>query len=221
MLVVEDEHRLADRLARGLREEGFAVDVTPTVALARELASSADYDLVLLDLKLPDGSGLDLLAEWRHDGIGVPILVLTAKDLLDDKVRGLRTGADDYLTKPFSFAELVARIQALLRRSATPLRSILEVGDLRVDRGGHRAERGGRTLELTAKEFALLEFMALHTEQVLSRATIAEHVWDVGYDAQSNVIDVIVGRLRRKLEAGGASRLLHTVGGVGYTLRRG
>jgi DNA-binding response OmpR family regulator len=221
VLVVEDEHRLAERLARGLREEGFAVDVTPSVALARELASSADYDLALLDLKLPDGSGLDLLAEWRRDGIEVPILVLTAKDLLDDKVRGLRMGADDYLTKPFSFVELLARIQALLRRSATPLRSILEVGDLRVDRGGHRVERSGRTLELTAKEFALLEFMALHTEQVLSRATIAEHVWDVGYDAQSNVIDVIVSRLRRKLEAGGASRLLHTVGGVGYTLRRG
>ena len=220
-LVVEDEHRLADRLARGLREEGFAIDVAPTMALARELASGADYDLVLLDLKLPDGSGLDLLAEWRRDGIGVPVLVLTAKDLLDDKVRGLRTGADDYLTKPFSFAELLARIQALLRRSAAPLRSVLEVGDLRVDRGGHRAERAGRALELTAKEFALLEFMALRTEQVLSRATIAEHVWDGGYDAQSNVIDVIVSRLRRKLEAGGGSRVLHTVGGVGYTLRRG
>ena len=221
MLVVEDEHRLAERLARGLREEGFAVDIVPTMALARELASGADYDLVLLDLKLPDGSGLDLLAEWRRDGIGVPILVLTAKDLLDDKVRGLRTGADDYLTKPFSFAELLARIEALLRRCATPLRSILEVADLRVDRGGHSAERAGRALELTAKEFALLEFMALRTGQVLSRAIIAEHVWDGGYDAQSNVIDVIVSRLRRKLEAGGASRLLHTVGGVGYTLRRG
>jgi two-component system, OmpR family, copper resistance phosphate regulon response regulator CusR len=220
ILVVEDEHRLADRLARGLREEGLAVDLARTMALARELASGADYDLVLLDLKLPDGSGLELLAEWRENGFTAPILVLTAKDLLEDKVRGLKAGADDYLTKPFSFAELLARIQALLRRCAAPPRSILEMGDLRLDRSGHRAERAGRAIELTAKEFALLEFLALHVGQVMSRATIAEHVWDNGYDAQSNVIDVIVSRLRRKLEAGGASRLLHTVGGVGYTMRQ-
>jgi DNA-binding response OmpR family regulator len=146
--------------------------------------------------------------------------VLTAKDLLEDKVRGLKAGADDYLTKPFSFAELLARIQALLRRSAAPPRSVLEVSDLRLDRTGHLAERAGRTIELTAKEFALLEFFALHAGQVLSRATIAEHVWDNAYDAQSNVIDVIVSRLRRKLEVDGASRLIHTVGGVGYTLRQ-
>ena len=219
VLVVEDEHRLADRLARGLREEGLAVDVAQTMALARDLTSGADYDLVLLDLKLPDGSGLELLAEWRADGFTAPILVLTAKDLPEDKVRGLKTGADDYLTKPFSFAELLARIQALLRRCAAPPRSVLEMGDLRVDRTARRAERAGRVIELTAKEFALLEFLALHAGQVLSRATIAEHVWDNGYDAQSNVIDVIVGRLRRKLEADGVGRLIHTVGGVGYTLR--
>ena len=220
MLVVEDEHRLADRLARGLREEGFAVDVAQTMTLARDLASGADYDLVLLDLKMPDGFGLELLAEWRGDGFTAPVLVLTAKDLLEDKVRGLKAGADDYLTKPFSFAELLARIQALLRRSAAPPRSVLAVSDLRLDRTGHRAERAGRMIELTAKEFALLEFFALHAGQVLSRATIAEHVWDSAYDAQSNVIDVIVSRLRRKLEVDGASRLIHTVGGVGYTLRQ-
>jgi DNA-binding response OmpR family regulator len=219
VLIVEDEHRLAERVARGLREEGFAVDLAHTMALARELASGADYDLVLLDLKLPDGSGLGLLAEWREDGFTAPVLVLTAKDLLEDKVRGLRAGADDYLTKPFSFTELLARIQALLRRCAAPPRSVLELGDLRLDRGGRRAERAGRCLELTAKEFALLEFLALHAGQVLSRSTIAEHVWDSGYDAQSNVIDVIVSRVRRKLETHGSDRLIHTVGGVGYMLR--
>jgi two-component system copper resistance phosphate regulon response regulator CusR len=220
VLVVEDEHRLADRLARGLREEGFAVDTAATTLLARDLVSGTDYDLVLLDLKLPDGSGLELLAEWRGDGFTAPILVLTAKDLLGDKVGGLKAGADDYLTKPFAFDELLARIQVLLRRRTAPPQNVLEMGDLRLDRTGRQVERAGRTIELTAKEFALLEFFALHAGQVLSRATIAEHVWDQGYDAQSNVIDVIVSRLRRKLEAHGADRLIHTVGGVGYTLRR-
>ena len=218
--MVEDEHRLADRLARGLREEGFAVDTAPTTVLARDLVSGTDYDLVLLDLKLPDGSGLELLAEWRGDGFTAPILVLTAKDLLVDKVGGLKAGADDYLTKPFAFDELLARIQVLLRRRAAPPQNVLEMGDLRVDRTGRHVERAGRAIELTAKEFALLEYFALHAGQVLSRATIAEHVWDQGYEAQSNVIDVIVSRLRRKLEADGADRLIHTVGGVGYRLHR-
>jgi DNA-binding response OmpR family regulator len=220
LLVVEDEHRLAARLASGLREESFAVDIASTTIQARDLAAETDYDLVLLDLKLPDGSGLDLLEEWRSEGLRAPVLVLTAKDLLSDKLRGLRAGADDYLTKPFSFDELLARIQALLRRPAAPLRNVLEMGDLRLDRTGHRVERAGQVIELTVKEFALLEFLALHAGHVLSRTTIAEHVWDSDYDASSNVIDVIVSRLRRKLEVNGASRLIHTVGGVGYTVRR-
>jgi len=220
LLVVEDEHRLADRLARGLREEGFAVDTAPTAALARDRIIETDYDLVLLDLKLPDGSGFDLLAEWRGEGFAAPILVLTAKDLLADKVRGLDGGADDYLTKPFSFDELLARIRALLRRRGAPPQDVIEIGDLRIDRTGHRVERAGRPIELTAKEFALLELFALHAGQVLSRAAIAEHVWDSAYDAQSNVIDVIVGRLRRKLEPIPAGRIIHTVAGVGYVFRR-
>lgn len=181
----------------------------------------ADYDLVLLDLKLPDGSGLDLLREWRREGVEAPVLLLTAKDLLDDKVEGLDAGADDYLTKPFSFDELLARIRALLRRRAAPPRDILEIGDLRLDRTGRRVERGGTPIELTAKEFALLEFLALHAGQVLSRSAIADHVWDAGYDAQSNVIDVIMGRLRRKIDAGSSERLIQTVPGVGYALRPG
>jgi DNA-binding response OmpR family regulator len=221
LLLVEDEHRLADRLARGLREEGFAVDTAPTAARARGRVVETDYDLVLLDLKLPDGSGFDLLAEWRGEGFAGPILILTAKDLLADKVKGLEGGADDYLTKPFSFEELLARIRVLLRRRAAPPQDVIEIGDLRLDRTGHRAERAGQPIDLTAKEFALLELFALHTGHVLSRAVIAEHVWDSAYDAQSNVIDVIVGRLRRKLGPRSAERLIHTVAGVGYVFRRG
>lgn len=219
LLLVEDEHRLAVRLARGLREEGFAVDTAATIALARERVVETDYDLVLLDLKLPDGSGLDLLAEWRADGVAAPILVLTARDLLADKVTGLDAGADDYLTKPFSFEELLARIRALLRRRPAPPQDVIEIGTLRIDRTGHRAERAGTPVDLTAKEFALLELLALHAGHVLSRSTIAEHVWDAAYDAHSNVIDVIVARLRRKLGARPDDRLIHTVAGVGYVLR--
>jgi DNA-binding response OmpR family regulator len=221
VLVVEDEHRLADRLARGLREEGFAVDTAATRAAARDLVSGADYDLVLLDLKLPDGSGLELIEKWRREGFMAPILVLTAKDLVDDKISGLKAGADDYVTKPFAFDELLARIQALLRRRGTAPRDLLRIGDLHVDRTSRQVERAGQAIALTAKEYALLEYLALHAGHVLSRSTIAEHVWDNGYEAQSNVIDVIVSRLRRKVDGPGAERLIHTVGGVGYVLRRG
>lgn len=219
LLLVEDEHRLAVRLSRGLREEGFAVDTAATTALARDRVVETDYDLVLLDLKLPDGSGLDLLAEWRGEGFAAPILVLTAKDLLADKVKGLDAGADDYLTKPFSFEELLARIRALLRRRTAPPQDVIEIGNLQIDRTGHRVERAGNPVELTAKEFALLELLALHAGQVLSRGTIAEHVWDAAYDAQSNVIEVIVARLRRKLGATPDDRVIHTISGVGYVLR--
>ena len=221
VLVVEDEHRLADRLARGLREEGFAVDTAATRAAARDLVSGADYDLVLLDLKLPDGSGLELIEKWRREGFMAPILVLTAKDLVDDKITGLKAGADDYVTKPFAFDELLARIQVLLRRRGTAPRDLLRIGDLHVDRTSRQVERAGQAIALTAKEYALLEYLALHAGHVLSRSTIAEHVWDNGYEAQSNVIDVIVSRLRRKVDGPGAERLIHTVGGVGYVLRRG
>lgn len=221
LLLVEDEHRLAVRLARGLREEGFAVDTAGTTALARERVVETDYDLVLLDLKLPDGSGLHLLAEWRGEGFSAPILVLTAKDMLDDKIKGLDAGADDYLTKPFSFEELLARIRALLRRRTALPQDVIEIGDLRIDRTGHRVERAGMPVELTAKEFALLEMLALHAGQVLSRGAIAEHVWDAAYDAQSNVIEVMVARLRRKLGTTLEDRLIHTISGVGYVLRSG
>ena len=220
LLVIEDEHRLATRLARGLREEGFAVDVASTLAKAREQVVEAAYDLVLLDLGLPDGSGIDLLREWRSEAVATPVLVLTARDLLEEKVEGLNAGADDYLTKPFAFEEALARVRALLRRRAIPPHDVITAGDLTIDRTARSVTRAGEPVELTAREFALLEFFMLHPGQTLSRATIAEHVWDAAYDARSNVIDVIVARLRRKLEREGRERLIHTVSGAGYAYRR-
>ncbi len=219
LLVVEDERRLAERVARGLREEGFAVDTAHDLPAARDRAIETPYDLVLLDLKLPGGSGLDLLAEWRAAGDNMPVLALTARDRLEEKVAGLDAGADDYLTKPFEFEELLARIRALLRRKALPPHNVLAVGDLRLDRNARRAERAGRRLALTPKELALLEFFLLHPGVALSREAIAEHVWDAAYEARSNVIDVIVGRLRRKLEEGSGPRLLRAVPGVGWALQ--
>ena len=218
LLLVEDERRLAEHLARGLREEGYAVDRAGTRAQAEELTAGNDYDLVVLDLMLPDGSGLDLLRAWRRDGVAVPVLVLTARDRVEEKVTGLDAGADDYLTKPFDLDELLARIRSLLRRREAPPRDRLVAGSLVLDRTARRADVAGRALDLTAKELALLEYFLLHRDVVLSRARIAEHVWDAAYEARSNVIDVMVGRLRRKLGSA-AGTALETVPGVGYVLR--
>jgi two-component system copper resistance phosphate regulon response regulator CusR len=220
LLLVEDERRLCDRLARGLREEGFAVDCATSAAAAREHAAGAAYDLVLLDLGLPDGSGIDLLRQWRREGLDMPVLILTARDLVEEKVEGLNAGADDYLTKPFAFEEVLARVRALLRRRAAPPRSVVALGGLKLDRDGRQAEKDGERLDLTPKELALLEYFMLHPGVVLSRDRIAEHVWDQAYEARSNTIDVIVARLRRKIESGGA-RWIHSVPGVGYVLREG
>ncbi|HET9185139.1 MAG TPA: response regulator transcription factor [Solirubrobacterales bacterium] len=219
LLLVEDERRLAERLARGLREEAFAVDVAGSVTAARESVAATTYDLVLLDLGLPDGSGIDLLRGWRGEGVATPVLILTARDLVEEKVEGLNAGADDYLTKPFAFEEVLARVRALLRRQAAPPRSILTFDRLRLDRDARRAECDGQPLDLTPRELALLEYFMLHPGVVLSRGRIAEHVWDEAYEARSNTIDVILARLRRKIESGD-DRLIHSVPGVGYVLRR-
>ncbi|HEY7214384.1 MAG TPA: response regulator transcription factor [Thermoanaerobaculia bacterium] len=216
LLLVEDEPLLARRLVKGLREEGYGVDHAASRAEAADLAAAADFDLILLDLRLPDGPGLDLLVRWRREALATPVLILTAMDGIEDRVRGLDAGADDYLTKPFAFEELLARARSLLRRRSAPPLQVLACADLRLDRTRRQVERGGESLDLTAKEFALLEYFMLHPGAVLDRATISEHVWDFAYEARSNVIDVMVTRLRRKLEAAGAPRLIHTVKGSGY-----
>jgi DNA-binding response OmpR family regulator len=219
ILILEDEHRLGEHLVKGLREEGFAADLASTCERARELVIENPYDLLLLDLMLPDGDGLALLREWRREGRSTPVLALTARDLLADKIAGLDAGADDYLTKPFAFEELLARLRALLRRRVAEPREVLAIADLTLDRTARRVDRGDREIELTPKEFALLEHFLLHPGATLTRSEIAEHVWDERYEARSNVIDVMVARLRRKLESGGAPRLLHSVPGMGYVLR--
>ena len=216
LLLVEDERRLGAHLARGLREEGFAVDHRETVESARDAAIAGDYDLALIDLQLPDGSGLDLLREWREESRLLPVLVLTARDRLEDKIAGLDAGADDYLTKPFEFEELVARVRALLRRRATPPRQFLVAGRVRMDRGARIVTVGETPLPLTAKEYALLEQFLLRPGDAVSRESLAEHVWDESYEARSNVIDVLVGRLRRKLETAGEAGRLRAVTGVGW-----
>ncbi len=219
ILIVEDERRLAVRLAEGLREEGYAVDVAESARAARERVVLTPYDAILLDVTLGDGSGLDLLRRWRGEGRDAPVLFLTARDLVEDKLAGFRAGADDYLTKPFAFEELLARLRALLRRRAAPPRRVLEAGGLTLDRDARLCERDGRPLALSPKEFALLEYFMLHPGVALSRDRIAEHVWDASYLARSNTIDVIVARLRKKLEGDGGRRLLFAVPGIGYALR--
>jgi DNA-binding response OmpR family regulator len=219
LLLVEDEALLARRLRKGLQEEAFAVDLAGTAAEARDLSQATSYDLIILDLMLPDASGIELLAEWREEGVDTPVLILTARDRLEDKLRGFEAGADDYLTKPFAFAELLARSHSLLRRRQTPPAEVLSLGDVRLDRARREVRRDDRVLHLTPKEFALLEYLMLNDGRVLNRMSLAEHVWDSGYDARSNVIEVIVGRLRRKLEEAGEAQILHTVKGVGYVLR--
>jgi DNA-binding response OmpR family regulator len=219
ILLVEDEPLLARRLERGLEEEAYAVDVAASGRRADQLVEENQYDLVILDLMLPDISGLSLLARWRQDALGVPVLILTARDSLEDKLAGFEAGADDYLTKPFAFAEMLARVRSLLRRRQDKPAEVLRFADLELDRSRHRVARGGQPMRVTPKEFALLEYLMLHPQVALGRLTLAEHVWDSGYEGRSNVIDVIVGRLRRKLEDGGRSQLIYTVRGIGYALR--
>ncbi len=219
LLVVEDEAHLARYLVRGLREEAYAVDHVGTWAEASELAFENEYDLAILDLMLPDGSGLDLLREWRAGELDMPVLVLTARDTIEDKVTGLDLGADDYLTKPFEFEELLARVRSLLRRQPAPATVILRFEELELDRAQHQAAIAALPLDLTVKEFALLEYLMINPLRVLSRDQIADHVWGDGFSAETNAIDVMVGRLRRKIREAGGRRLIDTVRGLGYVLR--
>ena len=218
ILVVEDESALAASLAKGLRQAAHAVDLAATLAEARVRMAMERYDGVLLDLGLPDGSGLALAREIRSRGDRVPILVLTARDSVSDRVAGLDAGADDYVVKPFALEEVLARLRALERRAPDFRATVITVADLQVDPSTRSAIRAGTPIQLTTTEYALLEFLARHAGSVLGRAEISAHVWDENYDPFSNVIDVYVARLRKKVDLPGLVPLLHTVRGAGYAL---
>lgn len=215
ILVVEDETEIADFLVRGLREEGFIVEHAADGESAEYWLKVAEWDLVLLDWSLPDRDGLTVLRRHRSAGGDVPVLFLTARDSVSDRVRGLDSGADDYVCKPFVFEELLARVRALTRRPRSGSGTTLALGDVRIDLATHRTERSGKLLDLTVKEQALLVFFLRHPGEILSRTRIYEHVWDERYDGTSNTLEVHVMELRRKLEAHGP-RLIHTFRGRGY-----
>src|SRR3954471_7877167 len=219
-LIIEDDRTIADFVARGLREAGFAVDVAADGDAGLELASTEPYDLAIVDLMLPKRDGLSVIDELRRRGRSTPVLILSARRSVDDRVRGLQAGGDDYLTKPFAFAELIARVQALVRRAtgtAEPTR--LTVGDLSMDLLTRRVTRSGQALELRPREFALLEYLMRHAGKVVGKTMILSHVWGYSFDPNTNVVDVLVSRLRDKIDRSFDTRLLHTVRGVGYVLR--
>src|SRR5678815_1146921 len=220
VLVVEDDRKVAGFIEQGLKEEGHVVDVAPDGDEATMLAHVYDYDMILLDVVLPKKNGFQVATELRREGRTTPILMLTSRDAAEDVVRGLDAGADDYLAKPFRFEELLARIRALHRRGGAARVENLKVGTVEVDRLRHEASVNGRKLDLTPKEFQLLEFFMLHPDEVVRRTTLLEKVWDMHFDPESNVVDVHVGNLRRKLQQSAGEQLIATVRGVGFMLRR-
>jgi two-component system OmpR family response regulator len=219
VLVVEDETRMAALLKRGLEEEGYAVDLAADGDEGLYLATENDYDLILLDAMLPGVSGYDVCRQLRERRRWAPVLMLTARDGIADRVAGLDAGADDYLTKPFAFAELTARLRALLRRGSAERAPVLSVGDLTLDPAAHAVYRAGQSVDLTAKEFSLLELLMRHPGEVLSRTRILEHVWDFAYDPSSNVVDQYIAYLRRKIDRPFAREDVETVRGAGYRLK--
>ena len=218
VLVIEDERRLAQIIKRGLVEEGYAVDLAFDGEEGKFLAETEDYDLIILDLMLPKIDGLEICRELRSKGIKTAILILTAKTTLDDKVAGLNSGADDYLTKPFAFLELSARVAALIRRNHRIAKPVLTTKDLTLDPAKHSVIRGGRKIKLTPKEFAILELLLARRGEVVSRTVLTEHVWDYNFDGMSNVVDVFVASLRKKIGDTGKKRIIQTVHGIGYQI---
>jgi heavy metal response regulator len=218
VLVVEDEPGIAQFIRQGLSEAGYAVDVAHDGQEGLDYVFVAAYDVLVLDILLPKLDGLDVLRALRDRGIKTPVLLLTAKDTVEDRVRGLDVGADDYLVKPFAFPELVARLRALLRRPPLQMEPILRFGDLAMDTARREVRRGGRLIELSPREFTLLEYLLRHPRHVLTRTQIAEHVWNFDFFSDSNVVDVYIGYLRRKIDRDFDRPLLHTVRGVGYRL---
>ena len=216
---MEDEEVLGEALIEALEGEYYAVDLAPDGETAAELVDVNEYDLVVLDWTIPPPTGIDLLRKWRREGRETPVLMLTGRSAIDDRVDGLNTGADDFLTKPFSLLEFLARVRSLLRRRGKVLHSTLEAGDLVMDRARRTVAVAGSPVELSPKEFALLEYFLNHRDQVISRTQLSEHVWNDSFDSLGNVIDVTVHRLRKKIDGGRSEKLLHTLKGVGYVLK--
>ena len=221
ILVVEDEKKVARFIQQGLEEEHYAVDISHDGNEGLTMAETGSYDVIVLDVMLPGKDGFDITRELRSEHITTPILMLTAKIATEDKVAGLDSGADDYLTKPFAFAELLARVRSLLRRGTQEKTTHLTAADLELDTVTHRAHRGGKAIDLTAKEYSLLEFLLRNKDRVLSRTIIAEHIWDYHFDTGTNLIDVYINHLRNKVDTGFELKLIHTVRGVGYVLKEG
>lgn len=219
MLLAEDDVRIANFVSRGLRENSYAVDVVGDGDEALYQAEINPYDVVILDVMMPGKDGFEVCRELRERGLQTPVLMLTARDAVEDRISGLDQGADDYLTKPFAFGELLARLRAMLRRREKALLpSVIEVADLVIDTGSQRARRGGRELQLTTKEFAVLEYLARNAGRVIGREELSEHCWDERYDPFSNTIEVFINRLRKKIDVPGSVPLLHTRRGAGYVL---
>lgn len=219
ILIVEDEKSLVDIIKKGLEEEGYAVDVAYNGEDGLFMAENEPSDIIILDIMLPIVDGMTILKRIRKAGVKTPVLMLTAKDTVMDKVSGLDSGADDYLTKPFLFDELLARMRALLRRNSDVKTSIIEIGDLIVDMATHEVRRGGKNISLSAKEYALVEYMSLNKNKVLSRISLIEHLYDQDFDLDSNVIDVFINRVRNKIDRGFDIRLIRTVRGASYILK--
>jgi two-component system copper resistance phosphate regulon response regulator CusR len=221
ILIIEDEKKVAGFVARGLRDERFAVDIAHDGQSGWEMAQACNYDLIILDLMLPELSGAEVLKRIRQHGLKMPVLVLTARADTAEKVANFEAGADDYLTKPFAFAELLVRVKALFRRGGAERSNILRIGDLEIDRMTQQVKRAGKKIELTSKEYSLLEYLCSHAGRVLSRTMIMEHVWDESFEGLTNIVDVYVRHLRNKVDVMHSGKLIRTVRGVGYSISDG
>ncbi len=219
LLVIEDEKKVSNFIMQGLREENYAIECAFDGEQGLEKALTGEFDGIILDLMLPKRDGISILRELRGRGINTPVLILTAKGTIQDKIIGLDSGADDYLAKPFHFEELTARIRSLLRRSIVEKTTQLKVGDLVLDTVSHRARRGNNEIDLTAREYALLEYLMRNSNRVLSRSVITQHVWNYNFAVDSNLVDVYINRLRNKIDGAGPTKLIHSIRGVGYVMR--
>lgn len=220
ILIVEDEQRVVHFLEKGFQAEGFVVDTASDGERGLWLAQTEEYDIIILDIMLPKKTGLEILKQIRKDHVATPVLMLTAKTDLEDRLEGFDAGADDYVPKPFAFSEILARVRALIRRGGSAESgSTIMVADLKLDLMSRRATRAGRRIDLTNKEFQLLEYLARNQGRVLSRIILTEHIWDIQFDTVTNIVDVVINRLRRKIDDASAVKLIHTVRGVGYVLR--